>query len=130
MKKLVAILSVLAFLVVVIGCGKAETPQEKFKKQATAKIEEMQKKIDKLKGDYNAKVTEMRKKFEEKMVTGKKKYDEAVGSLKAQEDAAKKELKAMKSATGEAWEKAKEKMTKMLDSMEKAYEHIKAQMKE
>jgi TolA-binding protein len=129
-KKLVGIISMLALvMVMLIGCGKPETPQEKFQKQTTAKIEEMQKKIDTLTGEYKAKVAELRKQFEEKMVMGKKHYDAALAGLKNQEAAAKKELAAMKTATGAAWEKAKEKMDKMTAEMEKAYEDLKSQLK-
>jgi TolA-binding protein len=127
-KKLAGIISMLA-LVALIGCGKPETPQEKFQKQATAKLEEMQKNIDKLKGAYDAKIAEMRKKFDEQMAAGQKHYEDAVAGLKMQEAAAKKELAAMKSATGEAWEKAKEKMDKMVGEMEKTYGTLKDQLK-
>jgi major membrane immunogen (membrane-anchored lipoprotein) len=128
MKKLVIIFSMLA-LVMLVGCGKPETPQQKFQKKATTKIEEMRKNIDKLQEAYNAKVKAMRKTFDEKVAAGKKNYDAAVAKLKEQEAAAKKELKAMKSATGAAWDKAKAQMDKMLTDMEKSYENLKSQMK-
>ncbi|MEJ2671198.1 MAG: hypothetical protein P8168_03140 [Deltaproteobacteria bacterium] len=128
MKKLAAIISMLA-LVMLVGCGKAETPQQTYQKKATAKIEDMQKKINKLTEEYSAKVAEMHKKFNEKMATGKKSYDETVAGLKQQQAAAKKELAAMKSATGDAWEKAKAKMDKMMEGMEKTYEKVKSELK-
>lgn len=128
MKKLVVIISMLS-LVVLVGCGKPETPQQKYQRQTTAKITEMQKKIDKLKGEYTAKVAAMRKSFDEKMAAGKKNYDAAVASLKLQAAAANKELKVMKSATGAAYEKAKAKMDKLLTDMEKGYENLKTQLK-
>jgi TolA-binding protein len=127
-KKLVGIISMLA-LIMLVGCGKPETPQQKYQEQSTSKIEQMQKKIDKLKGAYDAKAAEMRKKFDEQMAAGKKKYEEAVASLNHQEEEAKKELAAMKTATGAAWEKAKAKMDKLTAEMEKAYENIKSQLK-
>jgi hypothetical protein len=129
MKKLTWIIAMLA-LVVLIGCTKTETPQEKFQKEVSVKIEEIQKNVDKLKEAYDAKVAEMRKQFDEKMTTGKKSYDEAVANLKDKEAAAKKELADMKSATGDAWEKAKDKMQKTTAELEKAYENIKATLKE
>lgn len=128
MKKLVVIISMLA-LVMLVGCGKPETPQQKYQNQSTSKIEQMQKNIDKLKVAYKAKVAAMRKNFEEKMAAGQKNYDAALASLKNQEAAAKKELKAMKSATGAAWEKAKVQMDKLLSDMEKSYESLKSQLK-
>jgi len=127
-KKLVVIVSMLA-LVGLVGCGKPETPQQKYQKQATSKIQEMKKNLDKLQGAYKAKVTAMRQAFDEKMAAGKKNYDAAIASLKNQEAAAKKELKAMKSATGAAWDKAKAQMDKMLTDMEKGYENLKSQLK-
>jgi long-subunit fatty acid transport protein len=127
-KKLTVIISMLA-LVMLVGCGKPQTPQQEYQQQTTSKIDQMQKKIDKLKGEYNAKVKAMRQAFDEKMAAGKKNYDAAVANLKNQEAAAKKELKAMKSATGAAWEKAKAKMDKMVSDMEKGYENLKAQLK-
>jgi TolA-binding protein len=127
-KKLVVIISMLA-LVMLVGCGKPETPQQKYQKQSTSKIEEMQKNIDKLKGAYDAKAAAMRKKFDEQMAAGKKHYEEALASLKKQEAEAKKELAAMKSATGAAWEKAKGQVDKMINDMEKTYESLKAQLK-
>jgi hypothetical protein len=128
-KKIVGIISMLA-LVMLIGCGKAESPQEKFQRETTATIEGMKQKIDKLQDAYDAKTIAMRKEFDEKMAAAKKKYTEAVASLKEQQAAATKELADMKSATGEAWEKAKEKMDKMSDEMEKAYEKIKSELKD
>ena len=128
MKKLVAIMSMLA-LVMLVGCGKSETPQQKYQKQTTSKIEEMRKNIDKLQEAYNAKVAAMRKSFDEKMAAGKKNYDAAMAKLKEQEAAAKKELKAMKSATGAAWDKAKAQMDKLVNDMEKSYENLKSQLK-
>jgi uncharacterized membrane-anchored protein YhcB (DUF1043 family) len=128
-KKVAGIIAMVA-LVMFVGCAKSESPQEKFQKKATAQIEEMQKKIDKLKEAYDANSAEMRKKFDEQMAAGKKHYDEAVADLKLKEAAVKKELADMKSATGEAWEKAKEKMDIMTDEMEKAYEKIKSQFKD
>lgn len=128
MKKLVVIISMLA-LVMLVGCGKPETPQQKYQKQTTSKIEEMRKNIDKLQEAYNAKVAAMRKSFDEKMAAGKKNYDAAMAKLKEQEAAAKKELKAMKSATGAAWDKAKAQMDKLVNDMEKSYENLKSQLK-
>ena len=70
------ILMVVVALMMLIGCGKSESPQEKFQKQTNAKLEEMQKKIGQLKDVYNAKASAMKEEFNNKMAQVKKQYDE------------------------------------------------------
>lgn len=117
-------------LMMLIGCGKAESPQERFQEETTAKLQEMQKKIDQLKDVYNARVSTMREEFNNKMAQFKKSYDEGVTNLKQKQAAAKQGLADMKSATGEAWEKAKVKMDKMTEDMSKSLEKITSELKE
>ncbi len=121
---------VVVALMMFIGCGESESPQEKYQKQTTAKLEEMQKKIDHLKDAYNAKVSAMRQEFDNKMAKVQKRYDEAVLDLQQKQTAVKQGLADMKSATGEAWEKAKVKMDNMTADMGKALEKITSELKE
>jgi uncharacterized membrane-anchored protein YhcB (DUF1043 family) len=125
MKKVAGIFF-LAILLVTFGCGKPQTPQEKFQKKMTEQMEKLQTNVDKLKKAYTAKTAAMKKKFQEQMDKYQKEYNDGMAALKEKQEAAKKELAAMKSATGEAWEKAKAKMEKTGAEMEKTYEGLKA----
>jgi hypothetical protein len=107
MKKFLALVLCLAFLTAVCGCGKPETPQEKFQNMVKAKIEHIQQKLDALKAKFN----------------------KELGALEQQKDAAAKELTELEKATGEAWEKAKDKMSESLEKMEKGYERMQEHFK-
>jgi TolA-binding protein len=124
------IIMVVVALMMLIGCGKSESPQEKYQNQTTAKIEEMQKKIEQLKDVYNAKVSAMRKEFDDKMAKFTKLYDEGIADLKQKQTAVKQGLADMKSTTGDAWEKAKVKMDNMIEDMGKAFEKVKSELEE
>ncbi len=101
MKRLMVLLCA-ALLLIAVGCGKPESPQEQFQNKAKTQIEHMQKKMDELKTKFN----------------------EELGSLQKMEDSAKAELEAMKKTTGEAWDKAKDKMSETMDKIEKRYERM------
>jgi outer membrane murein-binding lipoprotein Lpp len=124
------IITLVIALMMLIGCGKSESPQEKYQDQATAKVEEMQKKIEQLKDAYNAKASAMQKEFDDKMAKLKKHYDDGMAELKQKQTTVKQGLADMKSATGDAWEKAKVKMDNMIEDMGKAFEKVKSELEE
>lgn len=133
MKKIAAkgilILMVVA-LMMAIGCGKTESPQEKYQNETNAQIEEMQNQIAHLKDAYNSKVAVMREEFDAQLAQVNNGYNEAVADLKQKQAAVKEGLTEMKSATGEAWEKGKVKMDKMVEDMSKALQKITSDLKD
>jgi hypothetical protein len=128
MQKVAGIILTMAWLIMA-GCGVSETPQEKFQKKVSHEMAEMQKKIENLKNSYNEKLVEMHKKFSEEAAAAQKKYNEAMADLSKKQEEAKKEMAGLKSATGEAWEKTKEKMDKITEDLEKTYEKAKSEFK-
>jgi uncharacterized membrane-anchored protein YhcB (DUF1043 family) len=128
MKKVLGIVFV-AMLLITTGCGKAESPQEKAQKKVTGQMEQLQKNIDNLKKSYTDRLAEMQKKFDAQMAKAHKEYSESMAALKQKQDEAKKELAELKTATGAAWQKAKVKLDKTVDDLQKAYDKAKSQFK-
>lgn len=124
-----AVIFLLAALLVTTGCGKTEVPPENSQKKFTAQIEELQRKIDKLKESYTRKLDEMQTKFDEQMARAYQEYHESMAALKQKQDKANKDLAELKSATGATWEKARTKMEKTAEDLQKAYERAKSRFK-
>jgi hypothetical protein len=102
-----AVVISLALLLAAFGCGKPETPQEKFQNLVKTKIEQMGQKLEALKAKFN----------------------QEFGSLEKQKEAAAKELAELQKATGEAWDKAKDKMSESMEKMEKGFERMQEHFK-
>ena len=117
MRKLLMVV-IMATLMLTMGCAKTESPQAKYQKKAAAKIEAMQKKI-----------SEMKVKFKSRMADMQKSFEANIAKLQKQEEAAKKELAALKSASGQVWEKAKEKLDKTAAELEKSIEKMTSHLK-
>ncbi|HZE20718.1 MAG TPA: hypothetical protein VE082_01575 [Desulfobaccales bacterium] len=128
MKKVLGIIFA-TMLLITIGCGKAETPQEKFQKKVTGQLEKLHTNINALKESYSKKLDAMKKKFDEQMAKAHKEYNESMASLKEKQDEAKKQLTEMKTATGATWEKGKAKLSQTVEGLQKAYEQAKAKFK-
>jgi septal ring factor EnvC (AmiA/AmiB activator) len=128
MKKVLGIIFV-AMLLITTGCGKAETPQQKAQKKVTAQMDQLQKNIDNLKKSYTDRLTEMQKKFDAQIAKARKEYSESMAALKQKQDEAKKELAELKKATGAVWQKAKVKLDKTVDDLQKSYEEAKSRFK-
>jgi altronate dehydratase len=127
MKKVAGIIF-LAILLVTFGCGKSQTPQEKFQKKMTEQMEKLQANVDKLTKAYADKTAAMKKQFQAQMDKAQKEYHDGMAALHAKQEAAKKELAALKSATGKAWEKAKVQMEKSAAELEKTFQDLKAKL--
>lgn len=85
MQKVPGIILTVALLIMA-GCGTSETPQEKFQKEVSHEMAEMQKKIENLKSSYNEKLGEMHKKFDEQAAAAQKQYNEALADLSKKQD--------------------------------------------
>jgi DNA repair exonuclease SbcCD ATPase subunit len=124
-----AVIFLLAALLATTGCSKTESPPENSQKKFTAQMEELQRKIEKLEESYTRKLDEMQTKFDEQMARAREEYNESMAALKEKKDKANQELAELKSAPGATWEKARTKMEKTAEDLQRAYERARSRFK-
>jgi DNA repair exonuclease SbcCD ATPase subunit len=101
-----------------VGCSdKKKAEKEEFQKQAEAKLNELNKKMDELKNKGEKATDEIKAQIKEQME-----------ELKKKQEAANKKLQELKSAGTDAWEKLKSETNKALDDMEKLYNDLKSRL--
>jgi DNA anti-recombination protein RmuC len=128
MKKCATIL-IMTLLLLTTGCTKAESPREKFQKQLNQQLQQLDQKLGAMQAKFAAKLADLKKTSDEQAAEAQKQFDEAMAGVKEKQEAAKRALLDLKFASGEEWEKAKEKATKAEAELKKAYEDAAARLK-
>ncbi len=130
----------MAALLIIDGCGRSETPQEKFKKRVSQEIPLMEKKIEILRYYYNDKLVKMHQEFDEQVVAALKQHNEALAAVQKQYfeaaaemnkklEVAKQELAGLKPVTDEDLGKAIAQMDQITAKLEKSLVKAESQFK-